>query len=373
MKKFISTFLFLFLIFIIEFSFYNSDNFEDYYRGKEENTESSSETDTNNNQVDCICDTDPFSCDYLCCCDNNCPNEAIEDWRKHLKCIDEKDTVGIFADRCIDKNLVVQSNKRRGLKIEEQTEDISKYERTIINLCYSMDNSGKMKKKITTLNDLGKDKYKEYNEFGKIKDVIYQQYINEKILKNFNEKSGQSSNPNGQAENVKNYLEISYNNEDIANKFKFIKNNYFSLFSGSSCYNLNNVEILKSENYSCYINEAMFENSLENIKIGDSNCEILNIYDLDKDTGLLNTQNPNTNKFPKVTSRIREVEFILKLNEQDYSKIGECKINYVWENNDAKGYIFKNSVIFSLNEKAPYRYSGQGGYINNSPLKINNF
>ena len=377
MKKFISTFLFLFLIFIVKFSFYNSEYFEDYYRGEKIEKESSSETDTNNNQVDCICDTDPDSCDYLCCCDNNCPNEAIEDWRKHLKCIDEKDTVGIFADRCIDKNLVVQSNKRRGLKIEEQTEDISKYERTIINLCYSMDNSGKMKKKITTLNDLGKDKYKEYNEFNKIEDVIYQQYINEKILKNLNEKSGQNSGSNVKTENDKNYISINYINKDNKDsndiKFKFIRNNKFSLFSGTSCYNLNNVELMKAENYSCYMSEIIDENSFKNIKIGDANCNTFNKYKLEKENGYLIIEKDKEDyECIKGNYRIREVEFVLKLNEANFTKIEGCIINFVCEEKKDSGYIFKNSVIFSHNNEVPYRYSGQGGYLNNSPLKIYN-
>ena len=223
MKKFISTFLFLFLIFIIQFSFYRNANFEKYYTG-DEDTDSDQSGNTNDIENTCICDIDRNSCDYLCCCDTSCPNEAIEDWRKHHKCIDEKDSLGIFADRCIDIHLVLKNNTRRGLKIEKQTEDISKSEETIENYCYSMDNSGKMKKSIVSLNELGKEKYKEFNEFNNIiKDDIYKYYIKEIIFKNFNDKSISSD------------LENENNNINIEGTTTFNRNGKFSLLSGTNC------------------------------------------------------------------------------------------------------------------------------------------
>ena len=362
MKKFISTFLFLFLIFIIQFSFYRNANFEKYYTG-DEDTDSDQSGNTNDIENTCICDIDRNSCDYLCCCDTSCPNEAIEDWRKHHKCIDEKDSLGIFADRCIDIHLVLKNNTRRGLKIEKQTEDISKSEETIENYCYSMDNSGKMKKSIVSLNELGKEKYKEFNEFNNIiKDDIYKYYIKEIIFKNFNDKSISSD-----LENEKNFINIKETS-------KFDRNGKFSLLSGTNCENINNVEILKPENYSCYTNEPILSSDIINIKFNEEKCEN-KVYNLEN--GILRFKAEE--RF-KCENSIREVEFILFLDSSKYnSKIYKCKINIVCEiNKEGGNYMFKNSVIFNDKNNfekeifIPYRFSGQGGYTNNSPLKIFN-
>ena len=50
-------------------------------------------------------------------------------------------------------------------------------------------------------------------------------------------------------------------------------------------------------------------------------------------------------------------------------KINSCKINIVCSNKNVF-YNFKNSVIFSNIDKIPYRFSGNGGYLNNFPLKV---
>ena len=354
MKNFISTFLFLFLIFIIQFSFYNNQNrdFALYYTGGPE-TDNDSSGNTNDNENTCICDIDRNSCDYLCCCDTTCPNEAIEDWRKHLKCIDEKDSLGIFADRCIDIHLLIKNNSRRGLKIDKQTEDILNSDKTIENFCYSMDNSDKMKKDIISLNNLGKEEYKEYKEFNIIKEQIYDQYIKKIILKNFED----NNNDSGQGyEDDKNYITIKERNKIFALDEKF------SLLSGSNCQTLNKVEIFKPESYSCYKKERI--DSFDGISIRGVVCSI-KYYELNSE-GLLTS---NTLDTCGDKHRIREVEFVLALNEQK-----SCLINSVCEynENENEGYIFKNSVIFSKDTHIPYRYSGQGGYLLNFPLKICN-
>ena len=165
-----STFSLCFILlfnFIIKFPLYSSEDVLDYYTGEKKENEDNDSEEPN----DCICDTNIGSCDKLCCCDKDCHEEAIREWRDRHKCIDEQDTVGIFADRCIDQHLVVFSNNRRGLKKENQSEDIPNRDATINNYCYSMDNSGKMTKNIKSLNNL-KEFEIDNEKFEQIIDTI---------------------------------------------------------------------------------------------------------------------------------------------------------------------------------------------------------
>ena len=334
-------------IFLLQFNFYSNDDLIKYFTGEEITGDS-----INEESNDCMCDITPKSCDYLCCCDEYCPENAIEDWDDHLKCLDKRDTIGIFADRCIDHNLVAFHNSRRGLKCDEQTED-TKTGKEIKNFCYSMDNSGKMTNEIITLD--------------KLKDYGYNE-ITQDILDNIITKINNENN-----NNVRNLEEdqtedkyIPYSNEN-QEKNVFNINNKLYLYSGSSCGLSQKIVKLKSENYSCYMKKNEIERTNLNIILGEKKCE-LNKYEIED--GLLNIEKKGNNECNQGTHRIREVEFIIKLNV--LFSVESCSINFVCENNnESEGYIFKNSVKFIHdNEKIPYRYSGQGGYLNSFPLKI---
>ena len=156
MKKIKISFIYLYIILLSKF--YCQEPLINYFNG-EEITENSP-NDNDNEPNDCSCDIHKNSCDYLCCCDEDCPDDAINDWKNRLECIDQQDTVGIFADRCIDEHLVFISNKRRGLRMDKQTED-TKVGSIINNYCYSMDNSKKMTNEIKSLNDLENEGYKK--------------------------------------------------------------------------------------------------------------------------------------------------------------------------------------------------------------------
>ena len=167
MEKIKISFIYLYIILLSKFYCQEvPKNLIDYFNG-EEITENSP-NDNDNEPNNCSCDIHKNSCDYLCCCDEDCPDDAIIDWKNHLKCIDQQDTVGIFADRCIDEHLVFISNKRRGLRMDKQTED-TKVGSIINNYCYSMDNSKKMTNDIKSLNDLENEGYNKLTEEKLIK------------------------------------------------------------------------------------------------------------------------------------------------------------------------------------------------------------
>ncbi len=361
-------FILLFILIISILCEINEEDYKLFYYGNK--------TGVNRNENspnDCLCDI-TSSCDYLCCCDKeDCPSDAIKSWRKYSKCIDEKDTMGIFADRCVDFNLFsfkkqLYENKirRRGLHLEKQTEDIYGLKGTITNYCFSIDNSGKMKKTLLSFDDLVK------RGFKKIDNKIFEDISNE-IIKNkgFNE-STESGEENINNKNINNRnIKIGYNGPSLNN---FKNYYYFSLYSGSTCQNSKNVEILKPENYSCSINSTfdITENILNNIYLiyketeeeNKVQCLVEKKYLIEN--GIFNSKAKE--RIENDNSKIIEVEFLLLMKETEF-KIKSCIINVVYT--DDKNYnIFKNSVIFSNINKIPYRFSGNGGYLNNFPLKV---
>ena len=148
--------IFIFLFFSF-FSNFVQNNITEYLYGNplKDNQNEEGEHD------DCDCIVENNKCNYLCCCDKKCPSEAITDWKNHFKCTDERDVVGIFEDRCIDKNLVFKNWSTRGLYIETETEDIlHNAKKTLKNYCYATDNSGNMAKNLIRIDELDKHGYK---------------------------------------------------------------------------------------------------------------------------------------------------------------------------------------------------------------------
>jgi hypothetical protein len=192
----------------------------------------------------------PLECNFQCCCDENCPNEAIEDWENHSKCINEQNTPKLSDDKCIDRNLFAwyyNSSKeypKRGLHLETQTEDIPKKSGSINNLFFSIDNS--KSKDIITLDELEKYVYKNID---KLYDDIFNDYIEPYFIKNNIENSGSETGTvktfrrtSTDDETKTNTEGIKIVNENENNKDYFVKNGYFSLFSGTNCENINIVE-----------------------------------------------------------------------------------------------------------------------------------
>ena len=345
MSKIFSTFFLLIINFIIKFPFFLSElseySVQEYYGGLKI-------TGNNENKEinECLCDIDLNSCDNFCCCDNDCHEDAIKDWRAHHQCIDEKDSIGIFSDRCIDHNLIMsyaRKNRRRGLNIESQTEDVPDKKATIENFCYSIDNSKKMTKG---------NKF-DYNE----NDINFTK-INE-YISNLTEDNSNNNNQNNLIRN------LEYINE--RNNYINISQSYLTLLSGSTCQPSKKAEMLVSESYSCLMNKDNKNKQLIKESINNNNCLINNTYSIVN--GLLNTMTPKTNT--KCDKNIVEVEYIIEMKEKEYS-INNCFINIVCLEDSQDEYIFKNSIKFiKENEKLlPYRYSGNGGYLNNYPLKI---
>ena len=331
------------------------DDYINYINGKEIN--SSNDLNYNYSYADrnCDCDLTQNSCDYLCCCDDDCDDEWKEYWRNHLSCIDEKDSIGIFADRCIDKNLIWKNNDRRGLKKYNQTEDIKKQSNTLINFCFSIDNSNK--KPLKTLDNLTKD-------FGiKFKpEIVFTEYFEQKLLKEFFNN------------NIKNNKELI-----LSNGTNFAKNGYFMLYSGIYCSLLKTVEIGKTVSASCKMRNDFEISNVTNftgdiiLKNGDNKsvqCTHWKTYEKDEKGFLL----PNASKSTdwNTSYRVLEVEFILQTGNG--TNIQKCYYNRVVSMFDTKNE-FKNSVKFieyDLNgkQKLQFRYRGDKGYLNSSPLKI---
>ena len=337
--------IFSFILIILLTYIFTQRNISEFY-----NKPIDSSQDNDLSISECFCDTNRNSCNYLCCCDKKCKQTITDEWRKRLKCIDEKDTSGIFADRCIDHNLVVYFDKkeeskryrRRGLKRDEATEDISKSKETIKNYCFSMDNSDKMKQKLKPM-VLDINKIKEYYSSPKSDNIV---------------------------ENNKKYLLLNEENEEYQT---FISDGKFALYSSSNCDKKSLVEKFKNANYSCLMNKEENKKIINEIKygnffFGDTPCLSGDLYKIEK--GLINFEPSNDDI--NDDDWVLEVEFVIQMN--DFEKVENCSINIVKSSEIGKNSaIFKNSVIFTKNNSViPYRYSGNNGYLNGSPLKIAN-
>ena len=354
----------------------NSNSIEDFFN-KKASTEESSEKENN-----CLCDIESDSCNYLCCCDTKCNETSVNFWRSRSKCIDEKDTVGIFSDRCIDKHLLIEFEKhkdkkyrRRGLEKIKATEDISNSVETLDNFCFSMDNSDKMKKEIKQMNiDIDKLKQNNQNENNaggnnNNNNRISYKYLSINIDKNLNKKNS--------ALRANDEINIDIKINNVSNVF--VNDGQFSLYSGSICSNNNKVERMINVNYSCSMPKDINENiskalndSDNIIEIGSFPCFRENIYRIKN--GLLSFEPDKNNDYIYDNECVAEVEFFIKLDNYDDDRIGNCSINIVTMPKDGSknNSVFKNSVIFSQNLSVPYRYSGVNGYLNNMPLKIFN-
>ena len=337
---------------------------------------------TDGEENTCLCDIDRKACNYLCCCDQKCNETSIDFWKKRSKCIDEKDTVGIFADRCIDKNLVVEFTKkekekkyrRRGLEKITATEDISNSNETLENYCFSMDNSSPMKQEIKPMNlDTEKLKSASSEENGNSQN----EGTNEASSRlSYRYLSINENNNSNKANNTLRANDEQDNNINIYNSINtFINDGNFSLYSGTICGNNAKVERMKNVNYSCLMtneDNEKIKNILKqpnNIEIGGASCSIEGVYRITN--GLLSSESNSSNKNINDNEIILEIEFILQM--QDYEgNLNNCSINIVTKKKEENesNFIFKNSVIFTNNSRVPYRYSGINGYLNGYPLKV---
>jgi len=221
-----------------------------------------------------------------------------------------------------------------------------------------------------------------YKSIDKLYDDIFDLYIEPYFIKNNNDNSNSQSGTASalrrtSTDDEKKDPRIIIDNND--NKFVKVSNgnNYFSLYSGTNCENINFVENWSPKNYSCVMKKSeniqvkYFKNN--KIKLKNTDCEINKkgyqvkdklLSDLEEDINAVQTYDE---------LYVLEVEFILRNNPEN-SNFGSCIINLVvWNENIDDTYIFKNSVIFTNNEKdpyVPYRYSGNIGYLNGYPLKI---
>ena len=324
-------------------------------------TNNGNDNNDNSEDNDCLCDINREACNYLCCCDDKCSQETRNEWEIRSKCIDKKDTTGIFADRCIDSHLVFEFEEekgkkytRRGLKKENATEDISKKNDTIINYCYSIDNSKKMKNEIKSMNlDTSK--------------------ITDENSSNGNNENGSNATSLTIMKKTKSLRLLQEQNKKV-----FSNGNDFSLYSGANCENNIYVERFKNANYSCSMKQESNDKIRDGINsnnitiLDNTNCKPNNIYCMKE--GLISFNHIQDNKNINENDTILEVEFIITMNS--YDRIDNCYINIVKtdEINKTENHpvTFKNSVIFSNNGKASYRYSGSNGYLNGFPLKIAN-
>lgn len=89
--------------------------------------------------IKCPCDVTEGSCDYHCCCDDDCDSTLINRWKdkfdsnddkRNNVCIDEQSSFNKIEYSCVDNNLILKYNEKRGMTNHKEKK----------NLCVMMDN-----------------------------------------------------------------------------------------------------------------------------------------------------------------------------------------------------------------------------------------
>ena len=166
-----------------------------------------------NNIEDCSCKLDDNMCNYHCCCDSNCNDNNINEWREKNLCIDEKNSLNKAPYICISKDYFLinmlkhnKIRKRRGFEIRNLEKDY----------CFQIDNSDYQTEKYSTKLINAVNDNEEYRK------VIFDEYIESEILKI-------DSNPIQEFESSPSndkFTGIYINSEDNI----FIKDNYFIVY-----------------------------------------------------------------------------------------------------------------------------------------------
>ena len=358
MKKFISFFIiFKYILSFNDINEYFSESVPNPSGGKEYEI-----PDKGENEFPCNCDLTENSCDYQCCCDNDCPSNIIEYWEGKQKCTNKKNTLNVFNYKCINEKLVKFENLRKGtIQLNESVKN---------KKCFGNDNSPKMKDIYKDLNDIIKNSEEKLNK-------IYSSYIEEKILNtfNFNYTDGNfiKSTTN------RKFGLISAESEGVNN---FVTDNIFTIYSKGTygeCVSGKKIQFFENiRNSQCLMDieeSKKFCESLKKLKIGGAPIDNFISYNINNEGILTGRQESLT--CDNDDNYLVEINFIIyTINGKSIQSISvECifdnktinkvpstfSVNFRNQNDDEEEESEKEKLIL---------FSGTGGYIMNYPLLI---
>ena len=272
--------------------------------------------DDGKNEFPCGCDLTENTCDYQCCCDDDCPENIRNYWKEKQKCTNEVNTLNFFNYKCINEKLIAFNHTRKGT--DELKESVKNKK------CFGNDNSPKMKEIYKNLNDI----IKKEDEKGKKKlNEIYSNYIEDKILNTFNF-DYTDGNFIKSMTNRKFGL-ISAEAEGVNN---FVTDNIFTIYSKGSfgeCVPGKKIQFFENiRNSQCLMNREESKKSCEslsNLRIGGVLLNNFNSYTIDNN-GILSDPN---NSLDCTIYYLVEINFIIYTkNGKSITKIkAECILN----------------------------------------------
>lgn len=304
------------------------------------------------NEFPCSCDLTENSCDYQCCCDDNCPENIIKYWKEKQKCINEVNTLNFFNYKCINEQLIAFKHLRKGT--DELNESVKNKK------CFGNDNSPKMKEIYKNLKDNVREKINK----------IYKDYIEEKILKTFNFNYADG-----------NYIKSMTNRKfgliPAENSNYFTMDNIFTIYSKGSygeCVSGRKIQFFENiRNLKCLMNIDSSQineycNSLSNLNIAGKSITNFNYYKLFD--GIITEKIENQNSLD-CSNNFYPVEINFIIETQKGKSIQEINIECVLDNTTRKQIPSTFSVYFKDEaDENLILFSGTGGYLLNYPLLI---
>ena len=322
----------------------------------------------------CSCDLVKGVCEPYCCCDNDCDENLRESWTIEEKCIDEETTAKIQSYHCINRKLLFQYNKRRGIQ-----EDKNDEKRT----CYSKDNDESGDNLIENLSK------KDSTELQNLKDSIYTNF-----KKQIEKKQSIPFSPSGSS-NYFIYTTFAESNPFVIdNVFSLLKRNEYGVCAEG-----------KSIRFYEYIPRYTYSNKNELYKITVGNFKSYSIkpgatgsiiidylFDYTNDDGeptisLVKVGDNSDTTYDNYV--IKEFDFLIEITEAQENKtvtpgsISQVLVNLTIvqnsqnsqnSNNNEFNKRELNTLAFSLRFKQSnnedYQFSGNVGYLIGYPLKV---
>ena len=319
--------------------------------------------DDGKNEFPCGCDLTENTCDYQCCCDDDCPKNIINYWKEKQKCTNEVNTLNYFNYKCINEKLIAFPHLRKGT--DELKESVKNKK------CFGNDNSPKMKEIYKNLNDI----IKKDDDKGKKKlDKIYSDYIEDKILNTFN-----FDYTDGNFIKSMTNRKFGLISAEADGPNYFITDNIFTIYSKGlygECVPGRKIQFFENiRNSECLMTLKDSEiqnycNSILNLKVAEKQVNISSYYII-RSNGILSDKINETQNFENLcNSNYYPVEINFLIKSTNGKNIEEVNVECILNRTEETSIQFLSTLSVNFYNNTIFLFSGNPGYLLNHPLLI---
>ena len=319
--------------------------------------------DDGKNEFPCGCDLTENTCDYQCCCDDDCPENIRNYWKEKQKCTNEVNTLNFFNYKCINEKLIAFNHPRKGT--DELKESVKNKK------CFGNDNSPKMKEIYKNLNDI----IKKEDDKGKEKlDKIYSDYIEDKILNTFN-----FDYTDGNFIRSMTNRKFGLISAEADGFNYFITDNIFTIYSKGlygECVPGRKIQFFENiRNSECLMTLKDSEiqnycNSILNLKIAEKQVKISSYYII-RSNGILSDKINETQNFENLcNSNYYPVEINFLIKSTNGKNIEEVNVECILNRTEETSIQFLSTLSVNFYNNTIFLFSGNPGYLLNHPLLI---